>query len=197
MKAENSSRRNLLVAIVRPSHDAWADGWPASISPDIAVAGLPPYGCWENGLMLWNDKSLQWEKKPNMRHCNTKKSSSFPFCLLLLGQKFIWNVWATYSCEVLGCSPGCQNCCIGKKQTHETFKFTMQYEKTSTSKIHNDYVPLWVWLGFRAIFVWPILVCVNWLVFWSVFCPFSIWYTVLLAHSDLQTTTTKVRDEEN
>lgn len=75
MKAENSNRRNLLVAIVRPSHDACADGCPASISPDIAVAGLPPYGCCENGLMLWNDKSLQWEKKSNVRkllYPNTK-----------------------------------------------------------------------------------------------------------------------------
>lgn len=56
MNAENSKRRNLLVAIARPSHEAWADGCPASISPDIAVAGLPPYGCCENGLMLKSER---------------------------------------------------------------------------------------------------------------------------------------------
>lgn len=53
MNAENSNSRNLLVAMARPSHEACADGWPVSISPDIAVAGFPaPYGCCENGLML-------------------------------------------------------------------------------------------------------------------------------------------------
>lgn len=63
MKAENSSRRNLLVAIVLPSHEAWADGCPASISPDIAVAGFPPYGCCENGLMLLSKTNRKTKKK--------------------------------------------------------------------------------------------------------------------------------------
>lgn len=53
MNAQNSNKRNLLVAMAFPSHDACADGWPVSISPDIAVAGFPPpYVCCENGFIL-------------------------------------------------------------------------------------------------------------------------------------------------
>lgn len=55
MYAENSSNRNLWVAIARPSHGAWAGGWPVSMSPETAVAGLPAgYGGWANGLILYN-----------------------------------------------------------------------------------------------------------------------------------------------
>lgn len=56
MYAENSSNRNLCVAIARPSHGACAGGWPVSISPETAVAGLPAgYGeTWANGFILYN-----------------------------------------------------------------------------------------------------------------------------------------------
>lgn len=71
INAKNSNNRNLWVAIALPSHAACAGGWPASISPDIAVDVLPlEYGCCENGLMLkvkrkWRRKIISLKFKIN------------------------------------------------------------------------------------------------------------------------------------
>lgn len=89
MKAENSNRRNLLVAIVRPSHEAWADGCPASISPDIAVAGFPPYGCCENGLILLGEK-LKISRKCKM---GLSTSSIASGKRKTVGNSLLWSGW--------------------------------------------------------------------------------------------------------
>lgn len=86
MNAENSTSLSLCVAMALPSQTGGGAACRGPTSPaETAVAGLPAgYADCVKGLTL---------QKLKIYNIRTEKE-----CL------------ATYSCDVPGCNPGCQNC---------------------------------------------------------------------------------------
>lgn len=109
MNAENSTRRNLCVAIALPSHGGTLGGW---ISDDTAVDGGfrpvdPLLGYpWANGLTLHRGG----KKNNNFKHELIFSSIRRTWRLDLHGSSVYIYIYSTHSCDVPGCSPGCQNC---------------------------------------------------------------------------------------